>query len=156
MNRFARIMQVLGWLGVVALGVAAAGGYSVSGEPSTLARHTVAVVVATGPLLLAQLWTLCFLALSAGSRRSLADRSGETETAARSRRRRAIVTSLLAIGLLLATYFVASALLWRRLPPWVHGASAWATVFAQAIALITARRALVADQKAQERAAPAP
>jgi len=156
MNGFAKILQVIGWLGVVALGVAAGGGYSVSGEAPTLARHTVTVVAATAPLLLAHFWTISFLGLSAGSRRKVTARSAEAETAARSPRRQAIAASLLAIALLLATYFVASALLWRRLPPWVHGASAWATVLAQTIALIAARRALVADQKAQELAAPSP
>ncbi len=155
MNGFARIMQVLGWVGAVALGVAAVGGYAVSGEASTLARHSVVVVVATSPLLLAHLWTVGFLTLSASSRRRLADRSAEPEGAARVFRRRAVLAAMLAIALLLATYFVASALLWRRLPPWVHGASAWLTVLAQAIALLTARRALVADQAAQERAAAA-
>ncbi len=152
MNRFARILQTIGWLGVLGLAGAAIGGRGAAEEPSRLAWHTTVVVAATAPLLLAHLWTLGYLWSSARSRRSITSPEDPEELssrAARSIARAAIATALI---LLFATYLLARALLWRELPPWLHGAAAWTTLVAQMVALLAARRALALDDRAQRSA----
>ncbi len=48
MNRFAKIMQVLGWLGVAVLEIVWAQGFIVRDDPPELARHSAVAILAAG------------------------------------------------------------------------------------------------------------
>lgn len=149
MNQFARIIQGIGWLGVLGLAAAALGGRGSAEEPSRLAWHTSLVVAATAPVLLAHLWTLGYLWFSARSRRALAPAEPPVERASRAARRVARVAVVTGLVLLGSTYLLARALLWRQLPLWLHGVAAWTALVAQVAALLASRRALALDDRAQ-------
>lgn len=149
MNRFAKIMQVVGWLGVAVLGAVWAQGFLVSGDAPQLASHSAIAIVAAGLCILPRFWTIAYLLLAARGRATRLRAGGGTETAAAARadrtRRLAYLASGIALGALLGSFALAGAVILRRTSPMTHAVVSMAALALQAVALWLERRALLAD-----------
>jgi len=147
MNRFAKIMQVIGWFGAALLVVAWAQGFAVRDDSPQLARHSMIALAAACLCVLARLWTIAYLALAAGGRaRRWKD---EIDAAGTARiRSRAVVASLLALAGLGASFALAGAILLRRVSPLSHASAGFIAIALQLVALVLERRALFADRSA--------
>lgn len=149
MNRFAKIMQVLGWLGVALLVGVWAQGFSVSGEAPRLAQHSTIAIVAAGLCILPRFWTIAYLHLAArgraARRRSGAAMDAMASARADRLRRLAYLASGMALAGLAGSFALAGAVVLRRTSPMTHAAASLAALALQAVALWLERRALLAD-----------
>ena len=151
MNRFARIMQLLGWAGAALLTVVWTQGYFVRGETPELGRHTMIALAAACLCVLPRFWTAAYLLLAARGRatRQCAQRPpGEgapsSERAARLRRD-ALASALFALIALSASFSLGGAILLRRVDPVTHAVAGVVVILSQIVALFLERRALLAD-----------
>lgn len=153
MNRFARIMQLLGWAGTALLTVVWTHGYFVRGETPELGRHTMIALAAACLCVLPRFWTAAYLLLAARGRatRQRANRpAGEDapsptgERAARLRRD-ALASALFALIALSASFSLGGAILLRRVDPGTHAVAGAVAILSQIVALFLERRALLAD-----------
>lgn len=153
MNRFARIMQALGWIGVALLTVVWSQGFLVRDDTPQLARHSTLALGAALLCVLPRFWTVTYLLLAARGRGAL--RQGAPATGERSARSRriALVASGVALVGLSGSFALAGAILLRRTSPVVHAIAGFVAVALQVAALILERRALLADA-AEMRALP--
>ena len=168
MNRFAKVMQLLGWAGAALLTVAWAQGFVAPDDSLELARHSRIALAAACLCILPRFWTMAFLALAARGRKALrklpvassaAATSGPSSpsngSVARVRsarlRRLAFVAGVLAVGGLVGTFGLAGAILIHRASPLPHSIAGFVGIALQIAALVLERRALLAD--AQEMAA---
>ena len=157
MNRFAKIMQVLGWLGVAVLAIVWAQGFVVRDDPPELARHSTVAILAAGLCVLPRFWTVAYLLLAARGRATRLRRAAGTPTAAESPttqdrstriRRWAIVSSGIALLALPGFFALAGGILQRRTSPLAHALTGLAAIALQVVALALERRALRADADA--------
>ncbi len=148
MNRFARIMQVLGGLGVALLAVVWAQGFLVRDDTPELARHSTLALAAALLCVLPRFWTIAYLLLAArgraAQRRSAAGEVRQHDPSARLRRQ-AWIASILALGGLAGSFALAGAILLRRSSPLGHALAGALAVTLQVVALVLERRALLAD-----------
>jgi len=152
MNRFAKIMQVLGWAGAALLAVVWAQGFVVSDGAPELARHSAIAIAAACLCTLPRFWTIAYLALAARGRRvqrrSTAG-SGPSATGKRAAwmRRQALIASMLALIGLSGSFALAGATLMHRVSPAAHAAVGFVAIALQIGALLLERRALRADTR---------
>lgn len=160
MNRFARIMQALGGLGVALLTVVWVQGFLVRGDAPELARHSMIALAAVLLCVLPRFWTMAYLLLAAGGRAarrrgSAAASAGTAARAAGERtarvRRLALIASGVALVALAGSFALAGAIVLRRASPIAHAAAGFIAIALQLVALRLERRALLAD--AEEMAA---
>lgn len=142
MNRFAKIMQLLGGLGVALLTVVWAQGFIVRGDTPELARHSTIALAAAGLCVLPRFWTIAYLVLAARGR-TRRRRAGSMSAA--QIRRRALVASGVALVALSGSFALAGAILMRRASPVAHAVAGFVAIACQAAALLLERRALLAD-----------
>jgi len=154
-NRFARIMQGLGWTGVALLTVVWAQGFVVRDDAPALAQHSTLALAAACFCILPRLWTIAYLTLAARARRRHGGVPGER--AARLRRL-AVVAAVVAIAGLAGSFALAGAILARRASPLPHALVGCVGIALQIAALLLERRALLADaeEMAAMSAVPAP
>jgi hypothetical protein len=153
MNRFARIMQFLGWVGVALLSGMWALGFSVGEDTVLLSRHTAGALAAACLCVLPRFWTIAYLALAARGRARRQPSAGgaPATTAGRqaSMRRRvrqwANIASIAALVGLAVAFAIAGSVLLRRVSPLVHALSGAGAVALQIVALLLERRALLVD-----------
>lgn len=154
MNRFAKIMQVLGWLGVAVLAIVWAQGFVVRDDPPELARHSTVAILAAGLCVLPRFWTVAYLLLAARGRATRRRRAAGSPAGAESPaspdrstriRRWAIVSSGVALVALSGSFALAGGILQRRTSPLVHALTGFAAIALQVVALALERRALRAD-----------
>lgn len=145
MNRFAKIMQWLGWAGVVLLSVVWAQGFLVRDDTPELARHSMIALAAACLCILPRFWTIAYLALAARGRKARGTVVGER--AARLRHL-ALVASILAVAGLAGSFGLAGAILVSRASPLPHAVVGFVGLALQIAALLLERRALLADAAA--------
>ena len=150
MNRFAKIMQFLGWLGIAVLAVVWAQGFVVRGDTPALARHSTIALAAASLCVLPRFWTMAFLVLAARGRARLRGRGSKDDTTGGARsatriRRRALVASGVALVALSGSFALAGAILMRRASPVAHAIAGFVAIAFQVAALLLERRALLAD-----------
>ena len=75
-NRFAKIMQWLGWAGVALLSVVWAQGFLVRDDTPELARHSMIALAAACLCILPRFWTIAYLALAARGEEGARRRGG--------------------------------------------------------------------------------
>jgi hypothetical protein len=159
MNRFASIMQVIGWVGVVLLTIVWGQGFMVHDDHPQLARHSTLALAAALLCVLPRFWTIAYLPLAARARkaeRRRVDASVPAEPSA-SHRRRALIAAAVAILGLSGSFALAGAILLRRVPALAHGIAGVVAIALQLVALMLERRALLADAgEMKELAASAP
>jgi hypothetical protein len=160
MNRFAKIMQVIGWVGVVLLTIVWGQGFMVHDNQPQLARHSTLALAAALLCVLPRFWTIAYLPLAARARRNERRRSA-VESAGRetsaAHRRRALIAAAVAIVGLSGSFALAGAILLRRVPALAHGIAGVVAIALQLVALMLERRALRADaEEMKELAASAP
>lgn len=136
MNRFAKIMQAIGWAAVALWFAVAAQGFLVAEERPELALHTVLALAAAAATVLSRVWSLLFLFLGAERFAS---------AAARRARRLALATGLGALGVLSAQFALAGRLLWGSVSASTHAAVGAALVATHLVALVCERRALTQE-----------
>ncbi len=153
MNRFAKIMQLLGWTGAALLTVVWTQGYFVRGETPELGHHSMIALAAACLCVLPRSWTVAYLLLAARGRatRQRAGRpkgeaapSSTGERAARLRRH-ALASALFALIALSASFSLGGAILLRRVDPVTHAVAGVIAILLQIFALFLERRALLAD-----------
>lgn len=142
MNRFAKIMQLLGWSGVALLSVVWAQGFLVRDDTPELARHSWIALAAACLCVLPRFWTIAYLGLAARGRRARG--AGVGEQAARPRRLALVVSSLAIVGLG-GSFALAGAILVHRASPIPHAIAGFIGIALQVAALRLERRALLAD-----------
>lgn len=154
MNRFAKIMQVLGGLGVALLTVVWTQGFLVSGEAAALARHSTIALVAALLCLLPRFWTIAYLLLAARGRASrrrpapgapLATGGRRVSEPSGRPRQVALVVSGIALIALAGSFALAGAVVLRTTSPLAHTAAGLVAIVLQVLALRLERRALLAD-----------
>ncbi|MEO8198375.1 MAG: hypothetical protein ABI689_16810 [Thermoanaerobaculia bacterium] len=154
MNRFAKIMQVLGWLGVAVLTIVWVQGFFVRDNAPELARHSAVAILAASLCVLPRFWTVAYLSLAARGRATRRRRGpgAPTEVASPERldrstriRRWAIVSSAVALIALSGSFALAGAIVLRRASPVAHALAGLAAIALQVVALAFERRALRAD-----------
>jgi hypothetical protein len=153
MNRYARIIQGVGWLGTALLVGVWFQGLTVRDDSPQLARHSALALAAASACVLAQLWTIAFLLLAGHGREK---RLGKGKTAlggplsalAKRRRFPALFTALLALAGLGGSFALAGAILLRHASPVAHAGAGVLAIGLQVLALWVERRALVADRLA--------
>lgn len=161
MNRFAKIMQAVGWLGAALLAVVWAQGLVVRDDAPQLARHSTLALAAASLCVLAHLWTVAFLLLAARGREKLHGKGkdssrGPAVALAQRHRRQALITALFALAALGGSFALAGAILVRHASPLAHSATGLLAVALQIAALLLERRALFADQSAMAELDPKP
>ena len=148
MNRFAKIMQVLGWCGVGLLAVVWGQGFFVRDDAPQLARHSTIALAAAALCILPRFWTAAYLVLAArgraARRRAAGSAAPAPERSARLRRRAYAAAAIALVGLS-GSFVLAGALLLRRASPLAHAAAGILSVAVQVAALMLERRALLAD-----------
>lgn len=145
MNRFAKIMQVLGWGGFALLSLVWAQGFLVRDDTPELARHSMIALAAACLCILPRFWTIAYLALAARGRKARG--AGAVERAARLRYL-ALVASILAVAGLAGSFGLAGAILVKRSSPLPHAVAGFVGIALQIAALLLERRALLADAAA--------
>jgi hypothetical protein len=153
MNRYARIIQGIGWLGTALLVGVWFQGLAVRDDSPQLARHSMLALAAASACVLAQLWTISFLILAGHGREKRLGKEKETpggplSAVAKRHRRRALFTALFALLGLGGSFALAGAILLRHASPIAHAGAGGLAIGLQIIALLFARRALVSDQLA--------
>jgi len=139
MNRFARIMQGVGWLAAVLWVVVWIQGRSIEADGPELGLHTLLALAAAAATLLSRAWTLIFLLLSpdlsagAGARRS---------------RALAFAASTIAIAVLAFQFALSGSMLWRSITPEQHAALGGLLLGTHLLALWMEARALRARERA--------
>lgn len=153
MNRFAGIMQAIGWIAAVVWLATWIQGYRVEAALSELAWHTIGSMTAAALSLLARGWTLSYLLLTArDSRRAAAP--GDPGSRGIAARRVAIVAALLFAAWMIFVFALSGQLLWHRIGPLTHSAVGLVTVILHVVALLLERQAL-ASESVPSRIAPA-
>lgn len=145
MNRFAKIMQVLGWLGVVLLAAVWTQGFFVRDQPLALARHSVLAIAAAGLCILPRFWTLAYLPLAARGRTSRRPGGGSRTDASARLRRLAMIAGVVALAGVGGSFALAGAVVLRKVTPLAHGLAGGVALALQIGALLVERRALLAD-----------
>lgn len=146
-----RSLWFLGALATIGIAVTAAFGYGVHspGDPG-MPRHIVAALASSLLAMLSQCWILFYL-LGTGKVIRDAVREGGLDPGplAVSRRLRRICypAILLAMALILATFFVGGEVAARGASAWVHHALSWAALAAQAGALWIEWRGLAGNER---------
>ncbi len=153
MNRFAKIMQGVGWLGAGLLAVVWAQGFVVRDDAPALARHSTIALAAAALCVLPRLWTIAYLLLAARGREKLHGKGkdpsgGPVAALAKRHQRQALFAALFALAGLGGSFALASAILVRHASPLAHSATGLLAVGLQIVALSLERRALFADQSA--------
>jgi hypothetical protein len=138
MNRYARIMQGVGWLAVAVWVAALVQGRRVEADGPDLALHTVLALAAAATTLLPRVWTVVFLLLG-GWRFA--------DAGARRARNVALAASALALAILAFHFALSGAMLWRRITPSQHAAFGAAVLLSHLAALWCERRALLARER---------
>ncbi|MEO7793238.1 MAG: hypothetical protein ABIV06_00580 [Thermoanaerobaculia bacterium] len=159
MNRFARIMQFLGWTGSALLAAVWAQGFRVQDGVPELARHSTLALVAALLCVLPRFWTIAYLYLAARGRARIHDKQGSGDAAGRKAarvRRQALAASALALVGLSGSFALAGALLLRHTSPISHAAAGALAVALQVVALVLERRALRVDSEEMRDLLPAP
>lgn len=142
MNRFAKIMQVLGWVGVALLTVVWAQGFVIGDDGPALAQHSTLALAAACLCILPRFWTIAYLTLAARGRRAHGGVAGER--AARLRLL-ALIAAVVAVAALAGSFGLAGAILARRASPLAHAVAGAVGIALQIAALVLERRALLAD-----------
>lgn len=153
MNRYAKIIQGVGWLGTALLMGVWFQGLVVRDDSPQLARHSTFALAAASLCVLAQLWTIAFLLLAAHGREKKLGKGrgtivGPFTVLAKPRRRYALIAALFALAGLGGSFALAGAILLRHASPVMHAAAGVLAIAFQVVALLLERRALVADQLA--------
>lgn len=134
MNRFARIMQGVGWAATAAWVVAWAQGFAVEGERSEIAMHTLVALAGAAAALLGRVWTMVFL----GLRRNLRPEAPLSFRAV-------AIAGTVSLLFVAATFATSGQILWRRVPPLAHAALGLGLLASHVWALVAERRALRED-----------
>ena len=154
MNRFARIMQFLGWVGVIALSGVWAQGFAVHEDTPRLARHTAVALVAACLCVLPRFWTMAYLLFAERGRAAQRRKSGAGAlysgsvrqlASGRHLRRWAIFGSATALVGLAGSFALAGSVLLRQVSPALHATAGVGAIALQAVALLLERRALLGD-----------
>lgn len=145
MNRFAKIMQFLGWLGLALLAAVWTQGFFVRDQPPALARHSILAIAAAGFCILPRFWTLAYLPLAARGRASRRP-AGRSRTEASARLRRlATIAAVVALAGVAGSFALAGGVVLRKVTPLAHGLVGGLALALQIGALLVERRALLAD-----------
>ncbi len=152
MNRFAKIMQFLGWAGVLLLAAVWVQGFAVGDDAPQLARHSTIALAAACLCVLPRFWTLAYLVLAARGRavqRRSRVGSGPSPPAERATpiRRQALLASAVALVGLTGSFALAGVILMRRASPLAHATAGFVAIALQIVALFLERRALLADAR---------
>ena len=147
MNRFAKIMQFLGWLGFALLAAVWTQGFFVRDQPPELARHSQLAIAAVGLCILPRFWTLAYLQLAARGRASRRPAGALPSAAERFARRRRLATIAAGVALvaLAGSFALAGGVVQRRVSPLAHGLAGCVALALQIGALLLERRALLDD-----------
>lgn len=145
MNRFAKIMQSLGWLGVVLLAAVWTQGFFVRDQPPALARHSILAIAAAGLCILPRFWTIAYLPLAARGRANRRPAGGRRAEASARLRRLATIAGVLALVGVAGSFALAGAVVLRKVSPLAHGLAGGVALALQIGALLVERRALLAD-----------
>jgi hypothetical protein len=154
MNRFAKIMQLLGWAGAALLAVVWTHGTFVRGDTPELGRHSMIALAAACLCVLPRCWTIAYLLLAARGRAGLATgapgaviaaRPSPTSAHAVRLRRQALAAALFALVGLSVSFSLGGAILLRRVEPVAHAIAGAIAIVLHLVALFFERRALLAD-----------
>ena len=138
MNRYARIMQGVGWLAALLWVAVWTQGRAVEGDGPELGLHTLMALGAAATTLLSRAWTIVFLLLAP-------DRFADA--GARRRRNLALVASTISVVILAFQFALSGSMLWRRITPGEHAALGGLLLASHLVALWSEGRALRARER---------
>lgn len=144
MNRFAKIMQAIGWLAAAVWLTTWIQGFRVEGATAALAWHTISSLTAAALTLLSRGWTLSYFLLAARERRRGAPAQGHS-SGRTSAETSAILAELLFLGWLAVVFASSGQLLWHRIDASTHSMLGLATVALHVAVLLLERRALARE-----------
>lgn len=152
MNRFAKIMQSVGWVAAALWLATWAQGFRVEDAPLALAWHTIGSLTASALTLLSRGWTLSYLLLEIRERRRGAPAAGAGAQRV-SAPALAIYTELFFFAWLAGVFALSGQLLWHRITPFTHSLVGLATVVLHVAVLLFERRALARESASMAAAA---
>ena len=136
MNRFAKIVLGIGWLGAALWVAVFAQGFEVGAERPEVALHTVLALAAAASTILARTW--CVVFLIAGSERFAGPGAAKARLGA-------LIAAPISLALLAAQFVLAGRLLWGSVPPLAHATVGAALLAAHVVALRLESRALALE-----------
>jgi hypothetical protein len=136
LNRFAKIVMGIAWLGTALWISTFLQGVSIAGDRPELALHTVLSLAAAAATVLARAWCMVFL---------VAGRERFARPEAARARKIALLAASISLLLVAAQFLAAGRMLWGSVPPLVHAALGGALVVAHLVALRGEARALALE-----------